>query len=42
MGWAVAAGIIKGYDDNTLRPNEYVTRAEYAVMLDRFLEYVGK
>ena len=42
FGWAVAAGIIKGYDDNTLRPNEYVTRAEYAVMLDRFLGYIGK
>ncbi len=42
FGWAVAAGIIKGYDDNTLRPHEYVTRAEYAVMLERFLKYIGK
>ena len=42
FGWAVAAGIVKGDDDNMLRPDENVNRAEYAVMLDRFLEYVGK
>ncbi|MCA9374404.1 S-layer homology domain-containing protein [Candidatus Peregrinibacteria bacterium] len=31
-------GIIKGYDDNTYRPNEMVNRAELAVMLDRLIE----
>lgn len=29
----VAAGIISGYEDNTLKPNNRVTRAEAAVML---------
>ena len=42
FGWAVAAGIVKGDDDNMLRPDENVNRAEYAVMLDRFLKYIGK
>lgn len=30
-------GIIKGYEDNTFRPSNKVTRAEFAVMLDRLL-----
>lgn len=36
---AVRSGLIKGYEDNTLRPNEPVTRAEAVVMLDRAREY---
>ncbi len=47
--WAVANGIIKGCDDGTLQMGEYdtetrtqryVTRAEYAVILERFIEYL--
>ncbi|MEF3306771.1 cadherin-like beta sandwich domain-containing protein [Paenibacillus sp. GYB003] len=41
-GWAAAeltaavqAGIIEGYDDNTLRPNEKISRAEMITMLIR-------
>ncbi|KPU27440.1 hypothetical protein TR13x_05050 [Caloranaerobacter sp. TR13] len=35
-------GIIKGYDDNTFRPNINLTRTELAVMLDRILaEYTS-
>lgn len=34
---AVSMGIFKGYDDNTLKPNKPVTRAEMAVILDRVL-----
>lgn len=35
-------GIIKGYDDNTFRPNLNLTRIELAVMLDRILgEYIS-
>ncbi|MBD3328670.1 hypothetical protein GF340_05220 [Candidatus Peregrinibacteria bacterium] len=30
------AGIIKGYDDGNFNPNNNVTRAELAVMMDRF------
>lgn len=44
--WAAGSGIIKGYPDNTLRigyiynENERVTRAEFAVILDRFMNYI--
>ncbi len=31
-------GVITGYDDGTFGPNNYVTRAELAVMLDRYSE----
>ena len=34
-----AAGLIKGYTDNTLRPEGDVTRAEAVVLLDRALQY---
>ena len=30
-------GIIKGYEDNTFRPNNYITRAEFITMLMRAL-----
>jgi len=30
-------GIMKGYVDNTFRPNNYVTRAELAVIIERIL-----
>lgn len=32
------AGIIKGYDDGTFRPNAPITRAEFATMAVRFFE----
>lgn len=38
--WAVAEGIIEGYPDNTLRPGANLTRAEYAEILERFMDYV--
>ena len=38
--WAVGAGIIEGYPDNTLRPAAELTRAEYAEILERFMDYV--
>ena len=37
-----ANGILKGYPDGSLRPYEAVTRAEYAVMLERFIDYLNK
>lgn len=49
LEWAVGAGIIKGYPDDTLGLyrsidndllHKYVTRAEYAVILDRFMQYL--
>ena len=42
LSWAVGVGILKGYPDGSLRPYEHVTRAEYAVMLDRFVEFLGR
>lgn len=41
MGWGVKRGLIKGMDDNTVRPNQTITRAEIAVMLDRYLQYMS-
>lgn len=35
---AVSKGIVKGYEDGTFRPNQAVTRAEAAVILDRVLK----
>jgi hypothetical protein len=36
--WAMEAGIISGYGDKTVRPQNNATRAETAVMLHRFIE----
>jgi N-acetylmuramoyl-L-alanine amidase len=36
------AGIIKGYADNTFKPNANITREEMAAMIVRALTYVGK
>ncbi|MBQ7720920.1 MAG: S-layer homology domain-containing protein [Clostridia bacterium] len=41
IGAAVGAGILKGYEDGTLRPSAPVTCAEAAVMLGRFLTVSG-
>jgi len=36
--WAINAGIITGYPDNTFRPDNSVTREELAVMLYRYAQ----
>ena len=38
MTWAVNAGVIGGYEDQTLRPQATATRAQAAQMLKNFLE----
>lgn len=38
---AVSKGLVKGYADNTFRPDQPVTRAEAAVILDRLLKKKG-
>ena len=38
----VDAGIILGFDDNTFRPNEQLTRAQAAAMLNRAFQYMLK
>lgn len=35
---AIELGLFQGYEDNTFRPQKPVTRAEMALILDRFLE----
>lgn len=35
---AVQAGIVKGYEDNTFKPNQTITRAEMAVMMANALK----
>lgn len=40
--WAVNAGIIKGYDNGKFGPSDTVTREQMAVMLYRFVQYLGK
>lgn len=37
VGWAVSAGLVTGYTDNTFRPNAKVLRQELAVLFARFL-----
>ena len=36
--WAVENGILHGYEDNTLRPKGFVTRAQAAQMLKTFID----
>ncbi len=38
MVWAVSNGIISGTDEGLLAPNDTLTRAQMAVILDRFIE----
>lgn len=40
--WAVAAGLLKGYDDGTLSPKGFALRCESAAILHRFCEGVAK
>lgn len=37
VGWAVSAGLVTGYTDNTFKPNDKVLRQELAVLFARFL-----
>ncbi len=39
VGWAVKAGIVNGYEDNTFRANSPVTREELMVMTARYIKY---
>ena len=41
LGWAAEQGILKGYTDGSVKPNAPVTRAELAVMMDRYVASRG-
>ena len=36
MAWAVEVGLISGYEDNTLRPESYASRAEVCALMMRY------
>ena len=38
MEWAVSAGLVSGTDQNTLSPQLTITRAQFAVILQRFFQ----
>ncbi|MFE4712732.1 NEAT domain-containing protein [Paenibacillus sp. NPDC056722] len=38
---AIKSGLVKGYDDNSFRPNNPINRAEFAVLLSRALKLEG-
>ena len=40
VGWAVKAGIVTGYEDNTFRGDASITRQELMVMTSRYLDYI--
>ncbi len=42
MNWIVGQEIFKGYDDETIRPQNNATRAEAAAVLRRFLDKLSK
>ena len=42
MCWCTMNGVISGYEDKTLRPQNNATRAQLAQMLKNFLENIGK
>ena len=40
MKWAVAAGLIEGFEDRTLRPKDSLSREQLAVLIRRFDEFL--
>lgn len=36
--WAAQRGIVKGYKDGTFKPNQVLSRAEFAAVIDRFVK----
>ena len=41
IAWAKTAGIVHGYDDGTFRPDQTITREEFAAMLANFAQKFG-
>ncbi len=42
VNWAIATGLVRGQDGNRLAPQATATRAEVAVILQRFVELMAK
>ena len=41
VAWAQATGVVGGYEDNTFRPDQKISREEMAVMLARYAKLTG-
>ena len=41
VGWASENGIVNGYDDNTFRPNDSLTREQMSAIISRYISYAG-
>ena len=41
VGWAYQAGIVDGFDANTFKPNNYITREQMALIFMRFANHAG-
>lgn len=42
MSWAVGAGLMEGDQNGQLKPHDHATRAEVAVLLERFVTFIVK
>lgn len=42
VNWAASEGIVAGYEDNTFRPNDPITREQLAVMLMNYAAWKGE
>ena len=42
VNWAASAGVVNGYEDNTFRPNDAITREQLAAILMNYSAYKGE
>ena len=42
VNWAANVGVVNGYEDNTFRPNQPITREQLAVILMNYASYKGQ
>ena len=42
VNWAASVGVVSGYEDNTFRPNDAITREQLAAILMNYAAYKGQ
>ena len=42
VNWAANVGVVNGYEDNTFRPNQPITREQLAAILMNYAQYKGQ